>query len=180
MITLIGSGGLIALISSIITSTFAFKSGERKIEIENITEQRKQWREKIRELSLHIKDAYESDSNDKLEKLYVELKLSLNPTDNNDHEILKTLWNLIYSTESKSYKRDVYFTLIDQISLLLKHDWERAKSEAKPSFFTFTKRPKWRKKMLGLSPFKYFLVSRTPYKDFKSEREEAKPLNPNK
>ena len=164
---------MVALISSIITSSFTFKTGERKIEIENITEQRKHWREKIRKLSLQIKDASESSDFDKLEKLYVELKLLLNPTDKNDQDILRTLWSLLPNTKSNLDKKEVYFTFIDQMSLLLKHDWERAKNEAKPSFFTFTTRPDWRKKMLKLWPFKYFLVSRTLFSEFKSERDLA-------
>ena len=161
------------MVSSIITSSFTFKTGERKIEIENITDQRKQWRDKIRELSLQIKSASESSDSNKLENLYVELKLLLNPTDESDQDILKTLWSLISSEETESNKKEVYFKLVDQMSLLLKHDWERAKKEARPSFFTFTTRPNWRKKMLKSWLFKYFLVSRTLISDFESEREVA-------
>ena len=52
-----------------------------------------------------------------------------------DISILDTLWEMT-NEESKS---NLNIELSEKLALLLKHDWERAKREAKPFWFKFCK-----------------------------------------
>ena len=82
--TVLGSGVVAGLVAGLVT----IRTAERKIAIENITHQRKLWREKIREKALETSRAYKDN--------------------------------------------DLIIEFFEKLALLLKHDWERAKLEAKP------------------------------------------------
>ena len=58
----------------------------------------------------------------------MEFQLILNPEDENDKSILDTLWAM----QNKDEINDLIIEFSEKLSLLLKHDWERAKLEAKP------------------------------------------------
>lgn len=122
--TVLSSGVLAGLVAGLVT----LRMSERKIAIENITQQRQIWREKIRCLANHLKKSYKSGEKDTLHDHYIELQLLLNPEDDNDQSILDTVWEMIEAKGSD----DRHIVLSEKLSLLLKHDWERAKREAKP------------------------------------------------
>jgi len=121
----------IILTSSVVASVIAaFVStwvGQRKISIENITQERTKWREKIRERSLEVHIAIINKDKVALEKLHAEFSLIVNPK--KDIEILNCI-----KVPNDEKEIDLSNEFISRTSLLLKHDWERAKKEAGPLF----------------------------------------------
>lgn len=112
--TLFGSALLAAIVSAWVSRSIA----ERGIYVENITKERARWRERIREIA----SAYASATEQFRAALEIELCSRLNPYDSEDLQLLDCLRN--------SSGGDA--ELATRVSLLLKHDWERAKEEAKP------------------------------------------------
>jgi hypothetical protein len=131
LLTVLSSAVVAGLVAGLVT----LRTSERKIAIENITQQRQLWREKIRDLSLKIKSSYKSGNKDELNAQYVEMQLLLNPLDRDDKCILDTIWAMLEEAESAK----LHIVLAEKLSLLLKHDWERAKLEAKPVWYMFHK-----------------------------------------
>jgi hypothetical protein len=125
--TILSSGLLAGLVAGLIT----LRTTERKIAIENITQQRQVWREKIREKCIEATSAYMAKDFSRLTVLYVEFQVLLNPEDDNDISILDTVWEMSLSNKES----DLHIELSEKIALLLKHDWERAKKESKPMWF---------------------------------------------
>ncbi len=129
--TFLSSGVVAGLVAALV----ALRTNERNIVIENITKQRQAWREKVRNLALRINSSYQNNEVTALQNCYIELQLILNPNDDKDISILDTLWEMT-NEESKS---NLNIELSEKLALLLKHDWERAKREAKPFWFKFCK-----------------------------------------
>ncbi|SEN11491.1 hypothetical protein [Nitrosomonas marina] len=142
--TVLSSGVVAGLVAGLVT----LRTTERKIAIENITQQRQQWRDKVRDLAQRIKLSYRNDKTEELHSQYVEMQLLLNPEDSDDKSILDTIWKMI----EKSTSEDLHIELGEKLSLLLKHDWERAKTEAKPAWYWLSE------------------TERTSYENFKSKR----------
>ncbi|MDE0031523.1 MAG: hypothetical protein OXU75_00055 [Deltaproteobacteria bacterium] len=92
---------------------------ERNIATKYVTEERAKWREEIRELAEKIHDAILRGDFPRLRRLRRQLEMRLNPTDDEDKAILASV---------KDHNRDEFFK---GISRMLKHDWERAKVEAR-------------------------------------------------
>lgn len=122
--TILSSGVVAGLVAGLVT----LRTTERKIAIENITQQRKLWRDKVREKSLEAAKGYKNNDASKLKELYGEFQLILNPEDDNDKSILDTLWQM----QNEHKEKDLIIEFTEKLALLLKHDWERAKLEAKP------------------------------------------------
>ncbi|MDH5573840.1 MAG: hypothetical protein OEY89_18895 [Gammaproteobacteria bacterium] len=129
--TFLSSGVVAGLVAALV----ALRTSERNIVIENITKQRQVWREKVRDLALRINDTYQRNEKSTLQGYYIELQLILNPNDKNDLSILDTLWEMINEERSSNLN----IVLSEKLALLLKHDWERAKLEAKPFWFKLCK-----------------------------------------
>lgn len=145
--TVLSSGVVAGLIAGLVT----LRKSERQIAIENITKQRKVWRDKVRTKSLDITNAIENKALSKLCGLYTEFSHLLNPEDTEDFAILSLIWRF----KMGEFEENLHVEFIERVSILLKHDWERAKREAKPWFF-FSKEPE-----------------RTKYNDFKHTRKAA-------
>ena len=128
--TILTSGVVAGLVAGLIT----LRTSERRIAIENITQQRQMWREKIRDSAERIKTSYVNGEKENLQSQYVEIQLLLNPEDKNDKLILDTVWAMSKASESGC----LHIELAEKLSLLLKHDWERAKREAKPIWYQFS------------------------------------------
>jgi len=124
--TVLSSGVLAGLVAGLVS----IRISERKIAIENITQQRQLWRERIRSLACDIQLSYRNKSQENLKSHFSSMQLLLNPEDDEDNSILDTLWEM--SEQSEIENLALIFS--EKLSLLLKHDWERAKSEAKPIF----------------------------------------------
>jgi len=125
--TVLTSGVVAALISGLVS----LRNSERKFIMENITQERTKWREKIREKNLQIHEAHQSKKSGEIEAAGAELRLLLNPMDLLDRDILAEITTL---KNSDSTPQDMERFSI-KLSLLLKHDWERAKQETKDSFY---------------------------------------------
>ena len=129
--TVLGSGVVAGMVAGLVT----LRTTERKIAIENITQQRQLWREKIRLKAIETSKVYKDNDNSKLKELYGEFQLILNPKDNDDKSILDTLWKM----QNDNKDNDLIIELTEKLALLLKHDWERAKLEAKPVWSFWSK-----------------------------------------
>jgi len=116
--TIIGSGVFSVIVSALVSKAVA----ERRIYVENITRERAKWRERIRRVIQEYPIATDSQKI----KLEMEFVSRLNPYDSEDLKLLESLKN----TDNNNREE-----LAIRAALLLKHDWERAKNEAK-SFFT--------------------------------------------
>lgn len=125
--TVLISGVVAALVSGLV----ALRNNERKIVIENITHERTKWRDKIREKNIQINEAHQNKEVTKIEIVGAELRLLLNPVDPLDRDILSEIPIL---KNSESTPQDMERFSI-KLSLLLKHDWQRAKQETKDAFY---------------------------------------------
>jgi hypothetical protein len=115
----------------VIGAAVSLRTNTRTIKIENITKERAKWRDKVRKKSLAVhQDAVKGDT-PALEEHHLEFSLILNPLDPLDRAIL-TLIRLLKTTADESHLTE----FADRISLLLKHDWERAKWEAEDNWLT--------------------------------------------
>lgn len=112
---------------------FTWFAAERKLQLQYVTNERAKWRKSIRRKSLEIYDALIHRDKDKLNRLKFELTLLLNPTDRHDVCIIKKLKDSINAIDKLegSTLDEIIDDFVKSIALLLKHDWERAKKEAK-------------------------------------------------
>lgn len=115
------------VISAIVAGLVAAWTAQRKIGIENITQDRRSWREKVREKSLSVHDAIISRDKESLDKLRVEFRAILNPEDEDDGAIISCI-----SLPEEEKELECAEEFAKRIALLLKHDWERVKLEAGP------------------------------------------------
>lgn len=130
-----------AVLSAVVAALVSLRSAERSIEIGNITQERAKWREKIRETSLKVHQAASNtttkEANEQLAELRLVFELLLNPLDPEDIAILDCIDGLRGCAEPE--KRLPEFS--KRVAYLLKHDWERAKREAKPWWGRSFKKP---------------------------------------
>lgn len=113
-----------SVLGALITQFFLKWKSDRQISIENITQERKEWRVRLRELLVELVDAVDKKDRVVARKIEAELIVRLNPEDPNDLRILE-LFPQIY----ESWSEDALRELSDRVSYLLKHDWERVKGE---------------------------------------------------
>ena len=120
-----------SVVGGLVAGFVALRSSERKIQIENVTQERAKWREKIRIKSVEVHQAAVAGNSAKLAELHLEFSHNLNPFHQEDKGILAVIAAL-KNRDTLDIKLSEF---TDRVSLLLKHDWERAKHEAKPWFF---------------------------------------------
>lgn len=114
------------LISSAIAAWVAWHASERNVLMANVTQERAKWRERIRRLAEELQTAVSQGDVIALRRLRVAFRLSLNPWDGRDREIVALLALL-----ADDDGRDLLLErIVIRLELLLKHDWERAKAEA--------------------------------------------------
>jgi hypothetical protein len=116
-----------SVIAAIVAAAVAVWTTQKRISIENITQDRRAWREKIREKALMVHDALIARDEQVLNRLRSEFRALLNPRDPDDNEIISCIRPL---NEGKEFEHADEFA--ERVSLLLKHDWERVKLEAGP------------------------------------------------
>ncbi len=117
-----------AVLSAIVTGFVARRTSERAIQIENITKERAKWRDKVREQALAVHKAVRQKDPAALGGLRLSLSLNLNPTDLEDVAILSAVTAMANATTPDDKANQEFG---DRIALLLKHDWDRARNEAK-------------------------------------------------
>lgn len=114
-----------SVISSLLTTLFGKITSDKAIKIDNITKERKEWRDKLRELTLETTKAFRIKGKKKLQEIETELTVRLNPSDEDDKGILV----LIRKLSNEISTLDDLKNFNDSMSFLLKHDWERVKIE---------------------------------------------------
>jgi hypothetical protein len=124
-----------SVVGAVVGGFVALRTNERNIQIENITKERAKWRDKIRRDATSACAPTAIKEGVELEKLRMAFSLNLNPLDVEDNGILKCLDR--FSNEYSKNEALKEFTL--RLSLLLKHDWERAKYEAKSWIYHATR-----------------------------------------
>lgn len=140
------------VLAAIVAAIVAVWTAQRKISIENITQDRRAWREKVREKALSVHDSLVSRDQKSLDKLRAEFRAILNPMDGDDKAIISCI---SLPEEGKELERAEEFA--ERVALLLKHDWERVKLEAGP----FVMRVKCVRELIGAILYK---PSREKYK----------------
>lgn len=114
------------LVSSAIAAWVAWHASERNVLMANVTQERAKWRERIRRLAEELQVAVSQEDVPAIRRLRVAFRLSLNPWDGRDREITALL-TLLVDQEGREL---IFERVVTRLELLLKHDWERAKSEA--------------------------------------------------
>jgi hypothetical protein len=117
---------ILALAGAAFGSAVLLWNNAKSIKVENITKERAKWRDNVRQKALDVQKAAVSKNAVWLDELHLEFSLVLNPTDPEDRSILVTIRQLKSNPDEPTLSE-----FADRISLLLKHDWERAKWEAK-------------------------------------------------
>lgn len=107
------------------TAVVTWSISQRRISADHITAERAKWREKIRAQALLVHDAILRGDATALSRLRSEFRALLSPFDPEDMKILDTMKVVDPKVREKRAQR-----FARQISLLLKHDWDRAKLEA--------------------------------------------------
>jgi len=125
--------GASTVVSALVAGLFAERSSKRAIQIENITKERAKWRDKIRELTLAVHKAATQKNRALLKEQRLNLSLNLNPIDTEDTAILTAIDKM---TLSEQLDEKMLQEFSDRVALLLKHDWDRAKVEAKQADFS--------------------------------------------
>jgi len=116
---------LTVIISAGVAGLVAVLTSERRIDAENVIQDRKNWREEIRKLSSTVfgiltrPDTAEREG--KLRDLRAEFALRLNPHEIMDQQILQLI------AQDGTQRAEEF---IERVELLLKFDWERAKRDA--------------------------------------------------
>jgi len=109
----------------LITSTFTKLNNDKNYSLKYITEERQKWRIEIRD---KISEFCNPTERTNLRILKTEIRLRINPKDDEDQKIVKCMESIIKGDEST---REKYREQLEElVSHLLKHDWERAKREA--------------------------------------------------
>ena len=146
-------GLLAAIIGGIIGAISAQSIVQRRIQMENVTQERAKWRDRIRCLASEVHETImmKDDLDLRKEKLYRlqnQFRALLNPSDHKDKKIIGIIDCVIGEACCKPESKDCCKSKLPEaqakdfgkhISYLLKHDWERAKEEVKHPLFQWRK-----------------------------------------
>jgi hypothetical protein len=116
-----------ALIGGLVASAITLIIAGKRIMIKNVTIERKNWRNDIRQLASEIvKELVKKEpSQNAITELRCRLRCKLNPYDTKDISIIECVQ--VWPPHCRARMAERFAALV---SLLLKHDWERAKEEA--------------------------------------------------
>jgi hypothetical protein len=122
------------VVAGLVAGLVSLRVAERRIAIENITQERAKWRDRIRLKAADAFFAIRTSDHSTIAELQSAFSLLLNPLDQEDIAIVSSI-------APGDANPDQAKEFSDRVALLLKHDWERAKHEARP-WFDVTKKPK--------------------------------------
>ncbi|MBA1149496.1 hypothetical protein H0Z60_20830 [Ectothiorhodospiraceae bacterium WFHF3C12] len=117
------------VVAGLVAAFISWWISERRIAIENVTQERAKWRERIREKAVETHDAIIRADEEALSRVRAQFRLLLNPFHDEDRAIVVAA--SVSEVERETQAEE--FSL--RVALLLKHDWERAKREARPFLF---------------------------------------------
>lgn len=116
------------IVSAIVSVIVAYVTARANGYSKDVIAERKEWRDRIRVLT--IEAAHLMLSNDTgsptFQNIIAEFRVRLNPDDKKDRAILETLNNA-----AKKNRGSLRHEFLARVARLLKHDWERAKSESR-------------------------------------------------
>lgn len=124
-----------AVTAAIISGVISFFATKKDRDLKYITDERKKWRDEIREIVVELSGA---DYKQTI-KTMTKLKVRINALGIDDMVYAKDahIWQVIACIEQESLEGEVLLSyqrqLTEYLSLLLKMDWERAKREVKGS-----------------------------------------------
>lgn len=127
-----------SLITTVLTFILNFYLNRKKDTLSYITLERKQWREKIRELAEKIEHSTYGGEGDRYINPYlVQLKMNINTYGKgcfmdieHDSHIWQSIEKIRDATSTDEFNKE-HEILLDYLSLMLKNDWERCKKEVK-------------------------------------------------
>ena len=117
---------VITLTGVLITACVTWLIAQRQILAQHVTAERAKWRKNVRAQALEAHDAILCGDAKKIGRLQNEFRALLNPIDCQDQAIL----DCMTVKQSCQQREEGAREFAERISLLLKHDWERAKLEA--------------------------------------------------
>lgn len=132
-----------AVITTIISGIISFLASRRQAMLQYITGERKEWRDKIREIASNLNGAGYKDTLKLLSELKVRINAWGNKAVSTKYSSDAHIWELINEIESKEFKgknikdnlEKKQKQLVEYLALLLKDDWERSKKEVKGDFY---------------------------------------------
>ncbi|KJB84714.1 hypothetical protein AZ66_29240 [Paenibacillus sp. E194] len=143
IITFISSAAFAAIVSGIV----ATRTNNKNMALKYITEERATWRKNVKEIAAKIY-SQNIDNKQQLKELTAQLILNLNPLDEQDNTLDKKIIELLKTIEKGDPSQRVLDDFRDCVGILLKHDWERSKDEAK-SFINKEDSTKLKRRTLG-------------------------------
>ena len=117
---------LITLAGVVLTAFATWSIAQRRIAAQHVIAERAKWRNDIRTKALLVHDAMLRGETATVARLKIDLAARLNPFDRHDQELLKCM----VVKDSDKARQCAACEFARRISLLLKHDWDRAKLEA--------------------------------------------------
>lgn len=123
---------------------FSQKKDDKTNELQYVTSERKEWRNTLREIipqllnpPLDVLGYLNKTEIIKLEYFKTQIQIRFNPFDKNDNEIIDNIKKYINELKDKKFEesKKTKEELENQFASLLKHDWERVKSETKMKSF---------------------------------------------
>lgn len=128
------------VVSAIISGIVSILNSMKKENLEYITAERKEWREKIRELVSNLNYASYEETLGILTQLKVRLNALGIENSTQDYNKDVHIWEVIREIENKKIgARELSVKkkqIISYLALLLKYDWERSKIEVKGNIYT--------------------------------------------
>ena len=127
-----------AVVGALITGLFGWTNNRTNNSLNYITDERKRWRDKIREISEAIETCkFHGEDKENINVYLLQLENNINPYGRfqpSDYEHDGHIWEVIGKIERaeneeefKKYQKE----LLSYLQLLLKEDWERSKKEVK-------------------------------------------------
>ena len=120
----------IAIGSASLTAFVTWLIAAKRVVIENITQERAKWRERVRARALLVHNAMIKRNREDLDRYRSEFRVLLNPQDCDDRGIIRCI-----KLPQEGGELEQAEEFAERISLLLKHDWDRAKRETKQFSF---------------------------------------------
>lgn len=127
------------ILSALVAVIVAYLTARASSYSKDVVEERRNWREKIRTLSVEAAKLIREGKGktDEYIEIVSEFRLRLNPDDDDDQEIMACLWRCRDGGSEQDARE-----LLARVARLLKHDWDRAVWEAK-----VLKRPSFKKSL---------------------------------
>ncbi|MBB3994991.1 cell division protein FtsL [Sulfitobacter undariae] len=116
------------VLSAIVSIIVAYATAKASSYSKDVVGERKEWRNKMRELTVEVFQMVRSEEtqSQRFNDIVAEFRLRLNPDSCDDNQILETLEMCMRAPDCMLGKK-----LLAQVARLLKHDWERSKSETR-------------------------------------------------